>query len=103
MKPAEVISVREQFQVRGDGDVVDIDLKKRRLVVHHRYEWLHIVNDFALAGWFLVGSILFFFASAQHLGTWLFVLGSAQMMMGPLIRVAHKLHMRHLKDDQLGI
>lgn len=75
-----------------------VDQKKQRAAVDHRYENLHILNDFALAFWFLVGSICFFYAHLTFLGTWLFVIGSAQMMIGPLIRVAHKLHIKRLEE-----
>lgn len=71
-------------------------VEDQKKAVHQRYENLHILNDFALAFWFLVGSIFFFYAKLTHLGTWLFVLGSAQMMMGPLIRIAHKMHVKRI-------
>lgn len=82
------------------NDTLEIDFEGKALAIHHWYENIHILNDFLLAAWFLVGSILFFYAHSVHLATWLFVLGSAQMMVGPLIRVAHKVHMRMLYQQQ---
>lgn len=68
----------------------------REVTLHHRYEWIHIANDAVISLWFLVGSVFFFYASLQHLGTWLFVLGSLQMLMGPVIRTMNKLHVRNI-------
>lgn len=79
-------------QVQAASNAPAVSERKRR--IHERYEWLHILNDFLLAAWFLVGSVLFFYADMAHPAIWLFVAGSAQMMLGPLIRTAHKLHIR---------
>lgn len=76
----------------------EVDHEVWKTIVDNRYENLHILNDFALAFWFLVGSICFFYAHLTFLGTWLFVAGSAQMMMGPIIRVVHKKHLKHLES-----
>ncbi len=66
---------------------------------HEKYEWVHIANDFLIAFWFLVGSIFFFYSSLQYYGTWLFVIGSFQMLAGPIIRVFNKLHVRNIRKD----
>lgn len=73
----------------------DLELS-REVTLHHRYEWAHIINDAVISLWFLVGSIFFFFSSLQYLGTWLFVLGSLQMLVGPVIRTMNKLHVRNI-------
>jgi len=70
----------------------EIQNDNRKVVIHERYEKLHIVSELLLGIWFLVGSIMFFFAHWTYWGTWLFVLGSAQMIVGPLIRIVHKMH-----------
>jgi len=67
--------------------------------VHEIYEWLHIANDFLISLYFLVGSIFFFYPDMTDTGTWLFVLGSAQMLIGPLIRTLNKLHVRHIRKE----
>ena len=54
------------------------------------YQWLHLVNEFALAGWFLTGSLLLLSPGHVHTGAWLFIAGSAQMLIGTVLRVMHK-------------
>lgn len=87
----------DEITLRTGDEAFEIDFEQRRVILHHRYEWAHILNDMLLAGWFLTGSIFFFYARLKTAGTWLFVFGSAQMMIGPLIRIAHKLHTRALE------
>ncbi|MGH8869438.1 MAG: YrhK family protein [Actinomycetes bacterium] len=64
------------------------------LVLRHRYEALSIVNDVLIAGWFATGSILFFQESTTRLGTWMFLIGSIQLGIRPLIRLSRLLHIR---------
>ncbi|WP_456270100.1 YrhK family protein [Kushneria sp. AK178] len=66
------------------------------LVIHRRYEVVSIINDVLIGIWFLAGSFCFFYSSLMILGTWLFVAGSAQMLIRPLIRLSRHLHLRQL-------
>lgn len=62
--------------------------------INEIYEWLHILNDLLIGFYFLIGSICFFYPAWEHAGIWLFILGSGQMLIGPLIRTMNKLHVR---------
>jgi hypothetical protein len=73
-----------------------VTLGHEQLVIHRRYETASILNDFLVAIWFLVGSVMFFFPDWVVAGTWLFVLGSAQLLVRPCIRLAHHIHLRRL-------
>lgn len=84
-----------EIEIEDQDLTVDIDYKQRLVTIHHRYEWLHILNDALLALWFLIGSILFFNSDLVKIGTWFFVIGSLQMLMGPVIRIAHKIQLKH--------
>lgn len=66
------------------------------LMIRRRYETLSILNDFLIAVWFLVGSILFLYPSLTEAGTWLFIIGSAQFMIRPVIRLGHQIHLRRI-------
>lgn len=74
---------------------------QRELNLHHLYEWIHIANDAAISLWFLVGSVFFFYPSLKDAGTWLFVIGSCQMLLGPVIRTFNKLHVKHVIKQNL--
>ncbi|GGE51884.1 hypothetical protein GCM10011391_33370 [Pullulanibacillus camelliae] len=82
----------EELPSHFSTETQDEDFWRHHVTLHNRYEWLHIINDIVIALWFLIGSFLFFFEQYQTAGTWLFVIGSAQMLIRPLIRIAHKLH-----------
>ncbi|MUK02225.1 hypothetical protein GM708_09990 [Vibrio cholerae] len=76
------------------GDDLDVPLGRRELVLHHRYEVLSIVNDILIALWFIVGSILFFQESTTTTGTWLFLIGSIELLIRPVIRLSRNVHIR---------
>jgi len=61
-----------------------------------RYETLSVINDFFVGVWFLIGSVFFLYESTVILGTWLFILGSAQLLIRPTIRLARTMHMNRL-------
>ena len=57
------------------------------------YETVSIVNDVMVALWFVVGSILFFSEATTTAGTWLFLVGSVQLLIRPLIRLTRRVHL----------
>ncbi|WP_252106128.1 MULTISPECIES: YrhK family protein [unclassified Halomonas] len=72
---------------------------QRELVVHQRYEALSIVNDILIGIWFVIGSVCFFFeGSVQTIGVWLFLIGSVQLLIRPLIRLHRFIYFRRLPD-----
>lgn len=66
------------------------------LVVRRTYELLSIGNDILIAVWFILGSILFFGESTATAGTWLFLLGSIQLLIRPMIRLTRLIHIRRI-------
>ena len=74
-------------------------LGDEELVIRQRYEIASILNDFFIAIWFLVGSILFLFASLEEPGVWLFILGSAQLLVRPTIRLARRIHLQRVPES----
>jgi len=64
------------------------------LLIRRRYQTVSILNDFLIGIWFLVGSVFFFWPAWETAGTWLFVVGSAQLLIRPVIRLAHRIHLK---------
>lgn len=60
------------------------------------YDWLSIGNDLAIGLEFLVGSICFLPGHNQDLGVWLFILGSSQLLIRPIIAIIRKTHLGRL-------
>ncbi|MCM2971098.1 YrhK family protein [Larsenimonas suaedae] len=70
------------------------------IVIHKRYAALSMVNDLMIGLWFLIGSFCFFYEGATLIvGTWLFVIGSAQLLIRPGIRLARSIHLNHLPSN----
>jgi hypothetical protein len=70
------------------------------IVIRRRYQVLSIANDFCIAVWFLIGSVFFLFASMQMPAAWLFIVGSAQFLARPAIRLARSIHLRQIPDSE---
>ena len=64
------------------------------------YKALYQLNDVVLGLIFLIGSFLFFSDSTVFQGTVLFVIGSIQMIIRPLIAMIHDLHMAVLDRQE---
>ena len=75
---------------------VDLRIGREELVIRQRYEVVSIVNDILIAIWFIVGSILFFSPTETELGTWLFLLGSAELLVRPVIRLSRRIHLQRV-------
>lgn len=66
------------------------------LIIRRRYEVASIANDLLIAIWFIVGSVLFLFEDLTTIGTWLFIIGSVQLAIRPIIRLRRQVHLRKI-------
>ena len=53
-------------------------------------------NDLLIAICFLIGSFFFLSNSLEERGTWLFIVGSIQLLIKPLLKLASLIHVRHV-------
>jgi hypothetical protein len=65
----------------------------QELQIRQRYEVLSIANDMLIAVWFIAGSLLFFSADTATMGTWMFLIGSIELAVRPMIRLTRRLHL----------
>ncbi|RBO83316.1 YrhK family protein [Marinomonas aquiplantarum] len=70
----------------------DIQLGQKHLIVQRRYEAIGALNDLLIGIWFLIGSFFFLSDALVEDGTWLFILGSAQLLIKPAIKLVSLLH-----------
>lgn len=70
------------------------------LIIRRRYELLSIINDFFIAIWFLVGSILFLFPDYEKTAVWLFIVGSFQFLIRPTIRLIGHVHLQRVPASE---
>lgn len=86
--------------------ILDIHLGPEELIISQRYELASIINDIFLGLWFAIGTIFFFSDSTMIWGTWLFLIGSLQMLIRPLIRLGRRIHLQrrgaHHPESTLG-
>ena len=66
------------------------------IIIRRRYEVASIANDFLVALWFLIGSAFFLYPKLTDAGTWLFILGSFQLLIRPTIRLASHIHLQRV-------
>ncbi|RZT89024.1 YrhK-like protein [Pseudonocardia sediminis] len=75
---------------------ITITIGHDELIIRRRYEALSIVNDILIAIWFTIGSILFFSDATTYAGTWLFLAGSIELLIRPVIRLTRQVHLRRM-------
>ncbi|WFF40472.1 hypothetical protein EVC62_02560 [Salinicola endophyticus] len=68
------------------------------LVIRKRYEVVSIINDILIGIWFVIGSLFFFSEALTYYGTWLFFIGSIEMLIRPVIRLMRHIHIRRLRE-----
>ena len=75
---------------------IELNLGREHIVVQRRYEALGAINDLCIAIWFLIGSFFFLTNALTESGTWLFIVGSAQLLIIPLIKVVSLVHVNRI-------
>lgn len=63
------------------------------------FPWVHLGLGLAGNTLFVVGSVMFFWASVKTLAIWLFVLGSLGMLLGSVGELLVRLEKRRRGDD----
>lgn len=86
-----------QRSENADDGTITFTLGREELVLHRRYEVASICNDLILGLVFTIGSLCFFFKGmVMTIGVWLFVIGSLQLTIRPLIRLHRHVRLKHL-------
>ncbi|NVJ53830.1 MAG: YrhK family protein [Campylobacteraceae bacterium] len=79
---------------------LDFEIGNRYIVIQRRYEFIGAFNDLLIAIWFLVGSFFFLNDAFMESGTWLFIVGSAQLLIKPLIKLASLIHVSGIYKEE---
>ena len=99
---ARVRSPQPESSAEGASSLT-IRIGPQELVIRRRYEAASIVNDVLIGLWFLIGSVFFFFDSLTRAGTVLFVIGSVEMLIRPVVRLERHLHLQRLHRGSAGV
>lgn len=91
----------EQANQQDPDPPARIDIGNEEVVISDKYETLSIANDVLIGIFFFVGSILFYFKPLEFWAITLFVLGSIDFLLRPIIRLARRLHLQRIgqRDD----
>ncbi|ODP96651.1 MULTISPECIES: YrhK family protein [Salinivibrio] len=84
--------------IQRNGPELDIDIGNKHLVIQRRYEALGAFNDLLIAIWFLIGSFFFLNDALIESGTWLFIVGSAQLLLKPSIKLMGLVHVSRVQQ-----
>jgi hypothetical protein len=79
-----------------EGQPITLTLGNQELVLRQRFELLSIINDIGIFLFFTVGSVAFYWHELFNVGVTLFVIGSVQLGIRPLIRLARRIQLRSL-------
>lgn len=71
-----------------------LTLGTEQLIIRRRYEVASKLNDIMIGLWFVIGSCFFFYPALQNAAAWLFLLGSIQLLIRPVIRIAKDIHLQ---------
>lgn len=92
----ESSDLRDSGPGEGGGEAVVLRLGDEELVLRERFELMAIANEIGIAVFFTVGSVAFYWHSLFTLGVTLFVMGSIQLGIRPVIRFVHRVKLRKL-------
>ncbi|KMY56035.1 hypothetical protein AC623_04185 [Bacillus sp. FJAT-27231] len=84
-------------KVKKQKNFVELKIGKYGLFFNKHYHFISIMNEIMLGIWFLAGSILFLWETTKLAGTILFIIGSAQLLIRPILKIIHGVT---LKKDQ---
>ncbi|MDP8100851.1 YrhK family protein [Phocoenobacter atlanticus] len=82
--------------------MMNLDLKQQHIIIQRRYEILGAINDLFIAIWFLIGSFFFLSDSLVTSGTWLFIVGSAQLLIKPTLKLISLIHVKKVYEKQVN-
>ncbi|WP_084130434.1 YrhK family protein [Demequina sp. NBRC 110055] len=82
---------------RDAHDDLTFTVGHEEIDIRHRWETASIVNDVLVGLWFLAGSIMFLFENLMTVGTWFFIIGSAELLARPLIKLGRNIHVGRVR------
>ncbi|CDQ40547.1 MULTISPECIES: YrhK family protein [Virgibacillus] len=78
---------------------IDIDIGDHEIIIKKRYEFYYTLNDILIAVWFIIGSTFFFWEGTKEAGTWLFLIGSLELLIRPFIRISRNIHLQRISTN----
>ena len=89
------MSERNFEQPYGD---LSLRVGRRQIDIERRWEAASIVNDILVGLWFVAGSVINLATDLDDVGLWLYLMGSAQLLARPVIRLMRRVHVRGMAE-----
>lgn len=84
-----------------DGkNFADIQIGTFEVSFNKKYQIISLLNDLTLGLEFLIGSIFFLFEDLKTAGVVLFIIGSAQLLSRPIIKIFHAFRFSHVQEKR---
>lgn len=93
-----------KWEVCGMSKLIDnkksmeVKIGKYAIFFNKNYKYISIINEIMLALWFIIGSAFFFFESMKTAGIILFIIGSTQLLIRPILKILHAVSLRNLSS-----
>jgi len=85
--------------MNSNKQTAQFDLKQKHIMIQRRYEAWGAINDLLIAIWFLIGSFFFLSDALVESGTWLFIVGSAQLLIKPTLKLISLVHVNKIYNS----
>ncbi|ARD49574.1 YrhK family protein [Sporosarcina sp. P33] len=77
----------------------EVKLGKHVVFFNKNYRYIFIINELVLGIIFIVGSVFFFFETLKTAGIILFIVGSAQLFIRPVLKILHATTLRKISQS----
>lgn len=87
------------MRTQRENAEIDLEIGNHEIIIGRRYEFFYTINDILIAIWFIIGSVFFFWEVTERAGTWLFLIGSVELLIRPLIRIIRNSHLKRISSS----
>ncbi|SFD38381.1 YrhK-like protein [Lentibacillus persicus] len=78
--------------INDEKNYLDVQVGTFEFSFNKKYRFIALSNDIVLGIFFLVGSVFFLFEPLKTAGAVLFIIGSAQLLARPILKIFHAIY-----------
>lgn len=92
---------QKQNDTKHPDEDIELVIGHHELIISKRYEFFYDLNDMLIALWFLTGSTLLLNDGTNRTALWLFLIGSVQLFIRPMISISKKIHLKRISPGEV--
>lgn len=81
-------------KVKRNKEYVELKVGQYALFFNRNYHLIYLTNEIMLGIWFVVGSVFFLWETTKTAGIILFIIGSLQLLIRPLLKIFHSMTLK---------